>query len=120
MTDVGIEGLCVSVHCQNEKIRSGQWKLIQELKIEGTKITRKGILMAIANIPFLQVLFHPDTVDVISEIHQKALDQNIILIPSFSFTSLKIGRTFWTPISDIFYKSGSLDKSGLADPSDWS
>jgi hypothetical protein len=106
VTDVGIEGLCVSVDCQNETGRSGQCK-IQELKIEGTQIPRKRILMAIENINSLQVLLHTKKVDALAEIHQRR-DLHILLIPSFSFTSLKIGRTSWTSILDILYKPGSL------------
>jgi hypothetical protein len=69
VTDVGIEGLCVSVDCQNETGSSGQWE-IQQLKIEGTQIPRKRILMAIENITSLQVLLHTEKVDALAEIHQ--------------------------------------------------
>ena len=80
VTDAGIEGLCVI----------GQCKSIQILNLIGTKVTFKGITIALEHLPSLKELKHPSTVGVLAEIHQRALDQQLSDIPKFSLSSIEI------------------------------
>ena len=76
VTDAGIEGLFVI----------GQCKSIQILNLIGTKVTFKGITIALEHLPSLKELKHPSTVGVLAEIHQRALDQQLSDIPKFSLS----------------------------------
>ena len=80
VTDAGIEGLCVI----------GQCKSIEILNLIATKVTSKGIIMALEHLSSLRELKHRSTVRVLAEIHQRALDQRLSDIPKFSISSIKI------------------------------
>jgi hypothetical protein len=80
VTDAGIKGLCVI----------GQCKSIEILNLIATKVTSKGIIMALEHLSSLRELKHPSTVRVLAKIHQRALDQKLSDIPKFSISSIKI------------------------------
>lgn len=59
VSDAGIKGLCVSsdIGGENREMSGGQCKSIENLCATGTKITKKGVQIALANMPALRV-FH--------------------------------------------------------------
>ena len=115
ITDAGIQGLCVSVnHLGEEDQRLGQCKSIETLFIGGTRITKKGVQIALRNLPCLKQCktdHHRVPVQFLAEMHQP--DWNIKRlkdIRKYSLDSLYLGD--WILNDDthysIPYSSGSL------------
>jgi hypothetical protein len=67
------------------------------------KITKKGVKIALENLPALRILNHNTAVEVLADIAQTHLNQ-MLLPPKFALSVLRL--TFWTP-----YSSGNF---GLA------
>ena len=118
ITDAGIEGLCVSVnHLGKVDQRMGQCKSIETLKfISGTRITKKGIQVALINLPFLKKFEIPGgpsfavPVQFLAEMHQS--DWNIKQLKDIRKYSLESLNLAWLPYDSKFisfpYTSGSL------------
>ncbi|EFX72441.1 hypothetical protein DAPPUDRAFT_308264 [Daphnia pulex] len=97
VTDAGIERLCGDAdHLREEGGRidymwdNGKCKGIQILRVKGTNVTKKGIQIALQNLPSLKVLSHELVVEVLSNIHQLALENNLPVIPKFSVTEITV------------------------------
>lgn len=99
MSDDGIRGLCVVGNC----------KSICALILEGSKVTTKGIQLALSNLPELQVLYHTYILECLAEIAQTALDEKLLNMPKYSLSSLYI-------LENTIYKSQSLELSVLLCP----
>ena len=85
---------------------SGRCKFLQVLTVgngKSYKITKKGVKIALENLPALRILNHNTAVEVLADIAQTHLNQ-MLLPPKFTLSVLRV--TFWTP-----YSSGNL---GLA------
>ncbi len=85
---------------------SGRCKFLQVLTVgngKSYKITKKGVKIALDNLPALRIIDHNTTVEVLADIAQTHLNQ-MLLPPKFTLSVLRV--TFWTP-----YSSGNL---GLA------
>ena len=108
MTDAGIQGLCLSIDDLGKQCeRLGQCKLIQKLMISYTKVTKKGIQMALENLPTLKVFECCSSVQALAEMHLSAYEHYLPDIPKYSLIDLHCtNESFDTP-----YRSGSL---GLA------
>lgn len=108
MTNAGIQGLCVSLDdLGKENDRLGQCKSIHKLLIGYTKVTQKGIQLALENLPQLKVLECCSSVQVLGEMHQTAFDHKLPDIPKYSLIDLHCtDETLCSP-----YRRGSL---GLA------
>ena len=115
ITDAGIQGLCVSVnHLGKEDQRLGQCKSIENLFIEGTKITKKGIQTALINLPFLKQFENssdscPVPVQLLAEMHQS--DWNIKRqkdIRKYSLESLFLDGDNADTFNCTPYASGNL------------
>lgn len=98
MSDDGIRELCVVGNC----------KSICALILEGSKVTTKGIQLALSNLPELQVLYHTSILECLAEIAQTALDEKLNM-PKYSLSSLYI-------LENTIYKSQSLELSVLLCP----
>jgi hypothetical protein len=97
VTDNGIQRLCGGAHhLEGESRRKeyiwdyGKCKLIQKLRVKGTSVTKKGIQIALQNLPSLKVLSHELVVEVLSNIHQSALKSNLPLIPKYSLIKIAV------------------------------
>jgi hypothetical protein len=99
VSDDGIRGLCVVGNC----------KSICALVLEGSKVTTKGIQLALSNLPELQVLYHTSLLECLAEIAQKAVDEKLLIMPKYSLSSLYI-------LENTIYKSQSLELSVLLCP----
>jgi len=85
---------------------SGRCKFLQVLTVgngKSYKITKKGVKIALENLPALRILNHNTAVEVLADIAQTHLNQ-MLLPPKFALSVLRL--TFWTP-----YSSGNF---GLA------
>jgi hypothetical protein len=118
VTDNGIQRLCGSAHHLEEESRRkdyvwwdyGKCKVIQMLRVKGTNVTKKGIRIALQNLPSLKVLSHKLVVEVLSNIHhhQLALESNLPVIPKYSLIEIAVARP---------YTHGSLGLALLLCPS---
>ncbi len=108
MTDSVIQGLCLSIDDLGKQCdRLGQCKLLQKLLISYTKVTQKGIKMALENLPTLKVFECCSSVQALAEMHSSAFEHHLPDIPKYSLFDLHCtNESFDTP-----YRSGSL---GLA------
>lgn len=83
VSENGIQDLCVVGKC----------KLIHTLVFDALiKVTEDVIAIAIENLPALRIFPHRLTVRVLADLHRKALDKKLLVIPSFSLSSLDIYR----------------------------
>jgi hypothetical protein len=99
VTDDGIRKLCVVGNC----------KSICKLDLTRcSKITTKGIQMALDNLPQLSVLCHESLLECLAEIAQSAIDQKLSL-PKYCLSALYI-------LHDTIYKTDSLRQSVLLCP----
>jgi hypothetical protein len=101
VTDNGIQRLCGGAHhLEGESRRKeyiwdyGKCKLIQKLRVKGTSVTKKGIQIALQNLPSLKVLSHELVVEVLSNIHQSALKSNLPLIPKYSLIKIAVASPY--------------------------
>ncbi len=103
MTDYGIQGLCVSVDNLGRKCETlGQCKSIQLLSLEcTTRVTKKGVQMALDNMPVLRNLHHDATVEALAEIAKHSLNGKLLDPPEFALSVLRM--PFNSP-----YQSGDL------------
>ncbi len=99
VTDNGIQRLCGGAHhLEGESRRKeyiwdyGKCKLIQKLRVKGTSVTKKGIQIALQNLPSLKVLSHELVVEVLSNIHQSALESNLPVIPKYSLIKIAVAN----------------------------
>ena len=76
----------------------GQCKSLRELYIRGPKITKKGLQIALKNLPHLQILDHEDVFETLAELHQN----NEQPLPRYSLVNLRLG-----PVMPG-YRNGSL------------
>ncbi len=118
VTDNGIQRLCGSSHHLEEESRRKDYvwwdyekcKGIQILRVKGTIVTKKGIRIALQNLPSLKVLSHKLVVEVLSNIHhhQLALESNLPVIPKYSLIEIAVAGP---------YTHGSLGLALLLCPS---
>jgi hypothetical protein len=115
VTDAGIQRLCGNAYHSGKD--SGRidymWdnekcKCIQILRVKGTSVTKKGIQIALQNLPSLRVLRHELVVEVLSNIHQLALESNLPVIPKYSLIEIAVASP---------YTQGSLGLALLLCPS---
>ena len=99
MTDDGIQKLCVDGYCKSIRLLS---------LLRCSKITTKGIKLALENLPQLKILYHECLLECLAEIAQSAIDQQLLL-PKYSLTTLFMLRF-------TVYQSGSLQQSVLLCP----
>lgn len=105
VTDTGIRGLCVSIDDMGQaNERLGQSKMIHKLKIGYTKVTRKGIQMALENLPYLKVLECCSSVQVLADMHMEAHRHQLPGIPSYNLIDLHCTDETPAPL----YSNGSL------------
>lgn len=110
VTDAGIKGLCLSIDdLGKEDKRLGQCKLIHKLMVSYTKVTQKGIIIALENLPILKVFECCSSVQALAEMHLAPYEDNIPDIKKYSLIDLHCtNESFCTP-----YKSGSLGLASL-------
>ena len=83
MTDDGIKGLCVSVDdFGKENAGLGQCKSLHTLDIFGTKVTTKGVEMALENLPDLKVFDCSYQIQVLAELLRGPLRKNLACVPN--------------------------------------
>ena len=73
LTDVGIKGLC-SIGVDgfgNAKDRLGQCKSIHTLNVLGTQVTKKGIQMALDNLPAFKMFYFCSYIQILAELQQE-------------------------------------------------
>ena len=103
MTDHGIQGLCVSYfdnQCRKNEI-VGLCKSIEKLNLIETRITDKGVQMALQYLPSLKSISHCAVMQVLADVAQRTLDDKTLNIPTYSLSEFTIFH------SDL-YKSGSF------------
>ena len=85
---------------ENERMRAqcGQCKSLRELHIHCPKVTKKGLQIALKNLPHLQILDHENLFEALTEFHQN----NQQPLPQYSLVDLKLG-----PVMSE-YRKGSL------------
>lgn len=92
ITDAGIEGLCVSTDkFGREDQMLGQCKLIQKLIMKETRVTKKGIQMALVNLSALKIIQYdsaPSVVQILAAMHQAAFKLKQPDVSSYSLTEL--------------------------------
>jgi hypothetical protein len=115
VTDAGIQRLCGDAYHSGKDIgridymwANGKCKCIQILRVKGTSVTKKGIQIALQNLPSLRVLRHELVVEVLSNIHQLALESNLPVIPKYSLIEIAVASP---------YTQGSLGLALLLCPS---
>jgi hypothetical protein len=116
VTDAGIQRLCGDAHHLEEESGrivymwdNGKCKCIHTLRIKGTSVTKKGIQIALQNLPSLRVLRHELVVEVLSDMHQLAFESNNLpLIPKYSLIAIAVASP---------YTQGSLPLALLICPS---
>ena len=76
VTDDGIKGLCSDEFGLEIETRSmGQCKLIHTLKMKGTQVTKKGVEMALVNLPKLRTFEFPRSVQILAELRRENLER---------------------------------------------
>lgn len=97
--------MCVSVDdLGKENQRLGQCKLVHKLMISYTKVTQKGIQMALENLHSLKVFECCSSVQVLHQMHQTAFEHQLPGIPKYSLIDLHCTNEFLCSP----YTSGSL------------
>ncbi len=103
VTDHGIQGLCVSYfdnQCRKNEI-VGLCKSIEKLNLIDTRVTDKGVQMALQYLPSLKSISHSAVMQVLADVAQRTLDDKTLNIPTYSLSEFTIFH------SDL-YKSGSF------------
>lgn len=110
ITDMGIKGLCVSVdEAGNEDEKVGQCKSIYYLIINETSVTKKGVKMALKNLPTLGFLECDHSLtEILVDLYQEASSQQKRMI---SFPYLTLLNNTAEKFEDLMYRKGDL---GLA------
>ncbi|XP_046651734.1 dynein regulatory complex subunit 6-like isoform X1 [Daphnia pulicaria] len=116
VTDAGIQRLCGDAHHLGEESGridymwdNGKCKCIQILLVKGTSVTKKGIQIALQNLPSLRVLRHELVLEVLSDMHQLAFESNNLpLISKYSLIEIAVASP---------YTHGSLGLALLLCPS---
>ena len=97
VTDVGMKGLCGSVDDGKANAGLGQCKSLHTLDIYGTKVTTKGVEMALENLPDLKDFDCNQQIQVLAELLRGPSRKNLRCLPNL--TSLhNIGFTRVDPI----------------------
>jgi hypothetical protein len=92
VTDVGIQWLCSST-IDNQEVHggTGKCKSLEVLKVQNCcNVTKKGIQVALENLPLLKVLHHQLTFDVLVELAQKTVNQDVPNVPTFPLSVLRV------------------------------
>ncbi|EFX82776.1 hypothetical protein DAPPUDRAFT_302375 [Daphnia pulex] len=94
VTDYGIQGLCVSVNSTGMKDDTlGICKSIQSLILNRrTGVTKRGIKIALENLPALKMLVHDSTFEVLTEIALIAHGNKLPKLPEFALSVLFISH----------------------------
>ncbi len=105
VSDVGIKGLCATIFDElGMEIQTlGQCKSIHTLKIRKTRVTKKGIQLALENLPALRVFEFDFPVQVLAELHEECN------FPNYQLVSL-LSADGYERSPCIPYKSGSLGR----------
>ena len=69
------------------RTQCGQCKSLRELHIHCPKVTKKGLQIALKNLPHLQILDHENLFEALTEFHQN----NQQPLPQYSLVNLKLG-----------------------------
>ncbi len=110
ITDDGIEALCGGESELGKEMplgKSGQSKSIQELLINGTQVTHKGVEMALRHLPHLKKFDDWHVVQTLAAMHSHQTNLNL---PEYSLTDLNVFCYFSLPNPKLFvpYKTGDL------------
>ncbi len=105
MTDVGIKGLCVAIFDETgREIQTlGQCKSIHTLNVKRTKVTKKGIQLALKNLPALRVFEFDSPVQILTELHEECNFPNYQLVSLLSADDYELRPC-------LPYKNGSLGR----------
>ena len=106
VTDAGIKALCSDEYVDNKMKRMGQCKLIHTLKMKYTKVTKKGVKLALDNLPELRKFDFFRRVQILAELRRENLERG-------DFKTYKITEFHCTKFKDdsgnrVPYESGSL------------
>ena len=104
VTDVGIKGLCVSVDDGEVNAGLGQCKSLHTLDIFGTKVTTKGVEMALENLPDLKVFDCNYQIQVLADMLRGPSHKNLRCLQNL--TSLR--NDGWS-IDRIFCQRGDIE-----------
>ena len=115
VTDEGIRGLCVGSIDEfgrnNEK--TGNCKSINTLSMNKTKVSKKGVEMAIENLPDLKTFHFSRSVEILAELYEAALDrESPDSLNKYSFKCKVLSYSASSP-----YKSGNLRRAASICPS---
>ena len=105
MTDHGIQGLCVSYfdnQCRKNEL-VGLCKSIEKLNLIDTRVTDKGVQMALQYLPSLKSISHSAVMQVLADVAQRTLDDKTLNIPTYSLSEFTTFRFRTDP-----YTSGSF------------
>ena len=86
VTDDGIKGLCSDENMDNEMKRMGQCKLLHTLLMLDTNITKKGVNVAIDNLPELRTFEFSCCVQILAELRRENLERGDF--KTYPFTQL--------------------------------
>ena len=85
VTDVGIKGLCVSIDdFGKENVGLGQCKSLQTLDIFGTKVTIKGVQLALENLPDLKDFDFDYQIQVLANLLRGPARKNLPCVPNLT------------------------------------
>lgn len=105
VTDVGLLGLCCGIDSlgkENETL--GKCKAICKLLTLGTRITERGIKIALLNLPFLKV-WDVVSIQLLVSIHQDDfLNNRKLNIPKYSLTQLELNERNCKPYRNDYLK----------------
>jgi hypothetical protein len=105
VTDHGIQGLCVSYfdnQCRKNEI-VGLCKSIEKLNLIETRVTDKGVQMALQYLPSLKSISHCAVMQVLADVAQRTLDDKTLNIPTYSLSEFTTFRFRTDPYtSDSF------------------
>ena len=82
-----VRGAAVDTEDERMRAQCGQCKSLRELHIQCPKVTKKGLQIALKNLPHLQILDHKDLFQALTEFHQN----NQQPLPKYSLVDLKLG-----------------------------
>ena len=100
VTDCGIQGLCMSVDSlgrANDTL--GRCKDLQSLNLIDTGVTKKGLQMALENMPALKNLMHISIVEALAEMALNVCESNL---PELALSTLEHEHY-------VSYQSGNLE-----------
>ena len=107
VTDDGIRGLCCSdEYVDNETKRMGQCKLLHTLFMLGTNVTKKGVKVAIENLPELRKFDCSCSVQVLAELRRENFERGDF--KTYPFTEFDCMGFEDDSGNIVPYESGSL------------